>query len=102
MHQILETDDWDQYIDLENDEYLYKYLHKEMFAPSNISFSLADVEMNNPDYYFDDDYKPSYVEKRTIIEKDMEKDMEKDENLNPVFVYMASMLSIALIILVLS
>jgi len=94
MHQILETDDWDQYIDLENDEYLYKYLHKEMFAPSNISFSLADVEMNNPDYYFDDDYKPSYVEKRTIIEKDMD--------IKQVFAYMASVLSIALIILVLS
>ena len=100
MHQILETDDWDQYIDLENDEYLYKYSHKEMFAPSNISFSLADVEMNNPDYYFDDDYKPSYVEKRTI-KKDI-KDIKEDENLKQFFVYMASMLSIALIILVLS
>jgi hypothetical protein len=97
MHQILETDDWDQYIDLENDEYLYKYLHKEMFAPSNISFSLADVEMNNPDYYFDDD-TPSYIVKRTIIEKDMEKDMD----IKQVFAYMASVLSVALIILILS
>jgi len=96
MHQILETDDWDQYIDLENDEYLYKYLHKEMFAPSNISFSLADVEMNNPDYYFDDD-TPSYIVKRSIKE-----DIVADENLKQVFAYMASVLSIALIILVLS
>ena len=95
MHQILETDDWDQYIDLENDEYLYKYLHKEMFAPSNISFSLADVEMNNPDYYFDEcSHTPSYIVKRTIIEKDMD--------IKQVFAYMASVLSIALIILVLS
>jgi hypothetical protein len=98
MHQILETDDWDQYIDLENDEYLYKYSHKEMFAPSNISFLFADVEMNNPDYYFDDDYKPSYVEKRTIIEKDMEKYVD----IKQVFAYMASVLSVALIILILS
>lgn len=99
MHQILETDDWDQYIDLENDEYLYKYSHKEMFAPSNISFSLADVEMNNPDYYFDEcSHTPSYIVKRTIIEKDMEKDMD----IKQVFAYMASVLSIALIILVLS
>jgi hypothetical protein len=48
-----------------------------MFSPSNISFSLADVEMNNPDYYFDDD-TPSYIVKRTIIEKDMEKDKKYD------------------------
>ena len=88
--------DWDQYIDLENDEYLYKYSHKEMFAPSNISFSLADVEIDNPDYYFDD-YKPSYVAKRTIKE-----DMESDENLKEKLAYIVSMVLIATFILMLS
>jgi hypothetical protein len=91
MHKTLETDDWDQYIDLENDEYLYKYLKKEMFAPSNISFSLADVEIHNPDYM------PSYIVKRSVKE-----DMEEDENLKQFFVYMVSMLFIYVVILILS
>jgi len=97
MHQNHITEDWGQYIDLEKDEYLYKYSYKEMFAPSNISFTLADVEIDNPEYYFDDNYKPFHVSKRSIKE-----DMESDDNLKQNLMYIVSMIFIATFVLILS